>query len=109
MGLVADPGGISVQLYDDQNRPVGNPVFGKFTHLCSVNRTERTNIEPLSIAEAKFPGSKDWLTEVVVADTPQRLEALAPAALRAPSCAFSSCASHRVSVLLHVGDDEPKR
>jgi hypothetical protein len=109
MGLVADPSGISVQLYDDQNQPLGNPVFGKFTHLCSVDRRVRTNIEPLTTAETKFPGSKDWLTEVVVADTPERLEALAPAALQAQVCAFSSCASHRVSVLLHVGNDDPKR
>jgi hypothetical protein len=62
-------------------------------------------------AETALPGSEDWLTRVLVADSPQKLAALVQQALtESDGDALTSAASRRVRYEKHFGNRrEPSR
>jgi hypothetical protein len=105
MGTIVDAAGISLQLYDDEGRPLGDPHFGKYALLAGLKRADIARAKPLTAAESNEPGSEDWLTLVAVADTEARLEQiLRETAVRRHDASYSSAGSWRVLVEMHVGD-----
>ena len=102
MGTRVDKSGISVQLYDDANQPIGRPLFGR--HAVLHGELQKSVIKrgpPASKEEREHAGSEDWLTLVAVADTPERLKAIVGSTKgKIPNTSHSS---RRVQVEVHVG------
>jgi hypothetical protein len=83
MGLVANPNGITLKFAD------GSSVSGAFARLYSKRR-------PLAPDEdVPFLGSQDWLTDVLVADSKEKLDALPPTGTtndQTSACSMNVCA-----------------
>lgn len=102
MGTRADDAGISVQVYDGQDEPVGPPFHGEHVRLFGRARhAVVTDQDPPTVAEFKNPGSLDWLTLVVVADTQQGLDGfLATRNEQSHGIPGTSASSHRATVAI---------
>jgi hypothetical protein len=106
MGTTADINGISVQFVDKNNKATDPPIFGAFAHLHGIPRKQALRLKPLAAGEQK--GSEHWMTLLAVADSQERLDELVSTSDALQGDCHTSCASHRVQIAIHVGDNEPQ-
>jgi hypothetical protein len=106
MGTTADINGISVQFVDKNNKATDPPIFGAFAHLHGIPRKQALRLKPLAAGEQK--GSEHWMTLLAVADSQERLDELVSTSDALQGDCHTSCASHRVLIAIHVGDDDPQ-
>lgn len=105
MGTELDDAGISVQLYDEFDKPKGSPIHGTFTLIAGQPREKIVGTGTLTPEETLEPGSDDWLTLVVVADSQERFDAIVNSTKVKPlTKSLTSHSSWRVLVELHVGN-----
>jgi hypothetical protein len=90
MGIESAPSGVTLHFLDKTGRPDGRPdVKGNCLLLSSRRIDNPLDPDPLW-------GSSDWLTDIIVADTPAKLSAIRP--VGQGTDAFTSSASRRVFV-----------
>jgi hypothetical protein len=108
MGCHATSDGLSVQLYDAENKKYGKPVYGLYARMFGKKREDVVGGGQLTQIENNAKGSAEWLTVVAVADTQARLDdILAKHAVGEVPC-LSSGSSHRVKIFIWVdGAKEP--
>lgn len=106
MGLRTSRSGMVVQFFDRKNKPQGSPVYGAHVAIRGLPREKvATPSAPLKDDEVPFPGSDDWLTTVVVADTAEKLNTIMGTLPRSGRGKIpnTSAASRRVLVHVDVG------
>ena len=97
--------GITLQFYTKQLKFDGPPLFGRFTDLFGVPRSERLKRQK---PPAKDNGSTEWLSYIVIADTEKKRDDIVKALKRKKEVpknkpCQTSCCSRVVTIELHLG------
>ncbi len=102
MGLGSAPGGITLRFLNRDGSERRPPLTGAHVKLFSTPRTKRLDGLQPNLSGSEL-GSKDWLTDVIVADTPEKLAAMKPLL---HDTALSSLTSRRVFVQYNITDPQ---
>lgn len=102
MGIRAGDCGISIQFCQADGQPDGPPVHGRYIKLSGKPRQDVIKAGPPETPDEKqFEGSEDWLTLIIVADTEEKLNAIAKH--HGPvSPPHTSHSSRRVCIETHI-------
>ncbi len=105
MGTIVTDNGISIQFCHEDGSPDGVPLYGRYAGLFGQDRDEVLGPAGAGATqdELMFKGSKDWLSLIAVADTPEKLDQILSDTPISQTPADTSGSSRRAQVELHIG------